>query len=417
MEDDEAWRLEHLAMGGADIYSVPGLADTLRLVHEYRGFWTDERGVTLDRLVPWVCEKFALDARTFTWNDVHRAIKGESYKIQRLQVALEQNGVEDDEVIRKLHDAADVVYSVADVFKHATRLMNNIAPGVDMMRVLMPPEMRALDVLSEMNESIVNHDASKNNACQNAYCHLRSILQGCGYRRSSGKFFKRILTAEGVETLAFEEEITVRKFVSEHTSPEASFKAWRWITQSGGNYEYLVKYMTEQPLAEAPDLVENLHLRSYAGDAFGRGAGVYHSLSDMFFPYALREQWTEIAAEVQALRRMHVDPGYVCKAPHATDVCVVHLPAVFPFDVLDEVRTAFGAVWFREVDKPVQVEVKNTALTTALRTRRTFTRHELSAFRKTASGLKWHACRGTPQGTALTNTRLAEALRTKKCRP
>ena len=380
---EEEWTLEHLAMGGADVNSIPGLADTLKLVDAYRSYWTEDRMVTLDRLVPWVCRKFVIDPQTFTWNDVHKAIKGEAYKMQRLEIAIEENGIEDDAVLRKLHDAADVVYSVADVIKHASRLMNNITPGVDTMRVLMPPELRTLDVMADMNESIVNHDPTKNNSFQNAFCHLRAILQGCGYRRSSGTFFKRILTPEGVETMAFEEDVTVVKFVSEHTSHDASFKAWRWITQPVANFDAMVKYLTVRPLSEAPDLVENLHLRSYAGDAFGRGAGVYNSYSDMFFPYALREQWQEIADEVQTLRRTHVHPEYVCKPPDATDVCVVHLQSAFPFDVLDEVRTAFGTVWWREVgsvpDK--SVELKNKKLRAALKNEQyEMTRIELIAF-------------------------------------
>ena len=108
---DEEWHLEHLQPGGADVHSVPGRADTIRLVKEYRDSWTTEEPLTLDRLITWVCDKFHIDVHRFTWNDMHTAIKGEAYKMQRLQVAIGENGIEDEDTFANLHAVADVVYS------------------------------------------------------------------------------------------------------------------------------------------------------------------------------------------------------------------------------------------------------------------------------------------------------------------
>ena len=68
-------------------------------------------------------------------------------------------------------------------------------------------------------------------------------------------------------------------------------------TRPVGNLASLKTYFEKRPLPEAPELSENHLLRSYEGDACGRGSGVYCSASDYFFPYEERENWAAMAEE------------------------------------------------------------------------------------------------------------------------
>jgi len=136
--------------------------------------------------------------------------------------------------------------------------------------------------------------------------------------------------------------------VAQHTTHSFNYKEWRWMTEPPKNFKDVVEYLSTRPLAEAPDLHEDCHLRSYAGDLVGRGAGVYDCASDMFFPYVLRSNWDEMAQYVTSVRR-RADPTYECTPPSPSAVCVVHFDIPFPYDIFAEVseqaRVAVGLSW------------------------------------------------------------------------
>ena len=78
---------------------------------------------------------------------------------------------------------------------------------------------------------------------------------------------------------------TIAEFINQHCSRVVNMRAWRWASDPISNVANLAKYMKEGLLPEAPDLDEDCHLRSYAGDSVGRGAGIYDCATDMFFPW------------------------------------------------------------------------------------------------------------------------------------
>ena len=80
-------------------------------------------------------------------------------------------------------------------------------------------------------------------------------------------------------------------------------------------------------------------LRSYGGDEFGRGAGVYDCEADTIFWYFDRDNWAATAARVQSARRQLYGTEYKCEPPRPDDVCLVHLKTPFPYDTLHELRT------------------------------------------------------------------------------
>ena len=78
----------------------------------------------------------------------------------------------------------------------------------------------------------------------------------------------------------------------------------------------LVEYLQDATLPEAPDLgTPNAALRSYDGDALGRGAGVYDRTHRIFYPYARRAEWAEMAADATEFRRALYRDGRYAAAP------------------------------------------------------------------------------------------------------
>ena len=93
----------------------------------------------------------------------------------------------------------------------------------------------------------------------------------------------------------------------------------------------LVEYLQDATLPEAPDLgTPNAALRSYDGDALGRGAGVYDRTHRIFYPYARRAEWAEMAADATEFRRaLYRDGRYAAAPPAASDVAVEHVAREF----------------------------------------------------------------------------------------
>lgn len=351
-EDDGQWTIDNLVT--SDAQAIPGPAATVRLIREFRDRWTVD-GLQMTTLMPWLCERFDLDPADFHFDTLHLAVMKEMIKLQKLKAGFQQHNLDDDpEMEKMLATASSAVAGILGTVGNVNLLIHNLSSSSNLTSL--PVELRDSNARDKANETILNYDPSKNTAFQNLILYLRSTLLGYNLRRASGKFFKRI-KCKGVEMLAFEEECTVQHFVTEHVSEDTYFQPFKWATSPANNFENAVKYLTERRLAVAPDLHENLHLRSYAGDEFGRGMGTYNSRTDMFFPALDRDLWPQMAEAVQRVRRSR--PGgskdYVCTAPDPSeDVCVVHLEAAFPYDIYWEVVQDLGPVaphlrW-REVD-------------------------------------------------------------------
>lgn len=347
--DDLRWTLDALRMDGADPDVVPNLATTARLVGAYRDTWVED-GVGLRDLLPWMCERLELDVQRFEWKRFACAVKMEHYRMTRLKFYLSTHKVTSGDLPKKLREASTVVYSLNQLAMQATRMLALLTVDADMVQA--PPEEDDEDGAREDEEenNVLHADQVKLTNFQSAFCRLRVVLEGCHYRRADGKFFRRIVTAGGLETLAFEEAISVEGFVTRHTSHEIDFRAWRWITDPPANVERMVDYMTRRSLPEAPELVEDRHLFSYAGDAAGRGAGVYDASSDAFFPYHCRQAWADMARNYTRERKDLVRARrYVCEAPSVSSVCVSHLTTAFPYDVyaetLEAMRLPCGTRW------------------------------------------------------------------------
>jgi len=337
MEDENEWTLEDLGPHTANDGRVPSMENAIRLLQQYRNTWVlDEVDVptrNMGNLMQWIMTRLEMTPAQFSWNAFQEAVAAERIKLMRLQYFVEHHRIGGQPKML-LYETANILFNINDIMKHSARMLVNLSPNnMDARSWIAPEDLNTIDL---DNENMFQHGEKDNTNFQNAFFHLRQVLEGCNYRRASGKFFKRIQLTDDITANAYEEVCDIKTFVQDHTSYDSNFKAWRWITNPTSNFDSMVNYLKERPIAEAPDLEEDPHQRSYAG-VDGVGGGVYNHASDMFFPYDRIEEWKQMAVDVQEKRRKLYDPNYVCVAPETSDVGVIHLDCAFPYSIYDEV--------------------------------------------------------------------------------
>jgi hypothetical protein len=340
--DDPQWTLDHLTFGGHDAGTYPNAATTCRLTKDFHDKWIRSKvGVRRETLnatnMPeWLMERFNVNPNEMDWNNFKLVLNKQHSIIQNLHMFLVRHdldiGTEEQDM---LQECARLIYNVHSLFVEMTRLLRNCNVDQDCGDMFDATGLRDYEVFKQDCKNVIDNDEAKNTNFQNAFIHLTRVLQGMEYHRASGKFFKRIITRTGFHTNAFEEAVTIAEFIGQHCAHSVNYKLWKWVTNPASNFENLLKYMKDRVLPEAPDLEEDCHLRSYAGDNVGRGAGIYDCSTDMFFPYVVRDVWPELANQAERVR-VRTNPLYKCTAPKETSVCVIHMDCVFPYDIWGE---------------------------------------------------------------------------------
>ena len=352
--DGRAVRLDlaDLVPGEETVNYTPPQAEIRRLVDEFHAVWI-RNDVALAQLPSFVYAQLGLAGGSVPFEAFEGRMSVQRYRLYRLSAMLAHEGMLSGGLSKKLNDVAFVLFDVPKVMVALSRTIASVNSTAS-ARATLPPPLREAGAERQGEENVFDHDESKNNSFQNLYFYLREVLYGCLYRRADNKFFTRIRTKTGYDTLAFEQSIAIDQFVLRHAAPEQSFRAFRWVTDSKGNFAEMVKWLGICVLPEAPDLDESCRYRSYEGDAVGRGAGVYDCREDFFFPYAERSTWADMAEQATLYRRkLYGDASYAMEPPRDTDVCVVHLQGCFPYDTLQElvtvIQTPLAQVW-READ-------------------------------------------------------------------
>lgn len=355
--DDARWELAHLAAGTVDDQNkIPSSRATLRrLCDEFHTWWVDkDNETTYDTMTAYLSKRLRIAAYEFNYDIFSAEMKDEEYKLGRLRLFQQEMKMEDDaDISQKILDVACIFSAAHDYVRANGRLYVNSNARQGRRNVL-PDDLQDSAKLKEEDESIYSVIREKNTNLQTAFLYLREILEGLQFRRAEGKYFSRVRLHGRVDAHAFAETMEVGDFVSMYTSHTANFKIWRVVTNPVSILDSLTRYLSDRSVPETPDLEENHHIRSYAGDALGRGAGVYCSRSDYFFEYWERDCWEAQAEWATAWRRLLTgDPAYVCSAPKALDVCIVHLDCRFPHDTQEELRVLIrrreaGKVAFRE---------------------------------------------------------------------
>jgi hypothetical protein len=335
VEDGVAWTIEHLFYGAREEDEIPDAVDVRRLLQEYHKVWCmqDVTPQTVGRRIFNVLK--IPDHRTgLTWKDILKQFKNDFIRWRKLDRWTKVHEIDTDGDVRdQLRDIMQV-YNLVRGFLIA----NNTICGrmrMGMAGLLPEEELNNGDVMG--GQTLVDVDESKLKSWQDSFLRLRKVLAGTNFRRAGKNFLTRSVTASNLETQAFEIAMEITTFINDNTRYDDNFDAWLVHTAASGTHDQMIKYMTERPLAEAPDIEENCHLRSYEGDAFGRGAVIYDAATDMAWPYAMKSSWGDMEARVNEIRKLvYQDDKHSVTKPTSDDVCVVHLKTAFHYDTFAE---------------------------------------------------------------------------------
>jgi hypothetical protein len=333
------WTIDHLYRGQTDDDARPSDAVIARLVQELYDCWFNDAHVSTYELNRHLFVKLRIGERNPTWNTVKKMLDVEFDRVKRLNQFMLQSDVDDNTakgLMSKLWGLKQVILK----YLQCNALLC-VAMSGERLHVVMPDTGNEADA----TPSFVDADASKLRAFQQTFLSLRNVLVTKNFSRAADAYFCRRMTNRSkMYTQAYEEITKIKDFVMEHTRYDDNFDVWATATSDGSVFPRMVEYLTEYPIAETPDLNENAHLRSYNGDEYGRGAVIYDSAVDMAWPYACKGLWHHMSLRVNEVRdSFDKVPGtyntkrkHLVAPPDASDVCIVHLDCVFPYDTFGE---------------------------------------------------------------------------------
>ena len=345
--EGEDWVIDHLFPGERSDDEIPGVDDTRRLLREYHDEWC-MHDVTPQMVVPSVFRVLRIDpdGPAATWNEFMIRFTRDYIRWRRLDRWTRVHHIDTDGEVRgQLTTIAQIYNMVRTLIIHNNSLCRRMRTGTDGGGA--GPAILPEGEGDRGGTTLANADEAKLRAWQDSFLQLRVVLAGENFRRAGNYFLGRSVTAtSNLETQAFQPAMEIVDFINENTRYDNNFELWRVHTSTAGLHEEMIRYMTERPLAEAPDIEENCHLRSYEGDECGRGAVIYDSVADMAWPYAARSEWKRIETRVNEIReRVFHDRGensgckrHLVKRPDPEDVCVVHLKSAFEDDTFTEAQ-------------------------------------------------------------------------------
>lgn len=356
MEEDEeqprTCKIKDIAYGQRDMSSVPEAWEVRLLVSEYKNMFC-HNAPTIKKVLQWIFDLLNLPQNVdLDWAAIDVCINKEAYRYARLKRFTQVRHLDEEEDIRRM-------MSDIDRMRHVIRqtLLANfmcVARIQDATHRQLPVGV-AQDEEAEVM-TLSDCDLSKLTSFQSVFVKIQSVLAACDLRRANGHFFERVVTKSGLATQTYRPLMDIKTFVNLHTRIEDNFVAWQEVTMTSAVYPQLIDYLTTRPLSEASDLQENVHLRSYEGDEYGRFAVIYDCAQDMAWPLSDRDNWETMATKVNKVR-MRVygkdenDKNLFveCVPPDPADVCVKHMMAEFPFDTYLEAveldSKAIGTCW------------------------------------------------------------------------
>lgn len=347
-EDATPWTMDDLQPGRYDAERVPPTRENAAdLCRQYSAEWTDQNSTPPTHVFIWLAFKFRVDVNSDDfYADFQAALVRHHSILGRLKHIIEYYQLE-DEVGAEVVNAARVIYSADSFFRGFGKMYTLMAPTNPSRRGYAHADLGMLlnsdDNDGQGNSGLLDncfsYDQTRNTHFQNLILKTRELLDGMDMRRAGDSYFKRV-KRYGVEMLAFEKFTSIEAYVAQVTGHAVNFEMFKLVTASPHNGRQLVDYLTSRCMPETPDLDENQYLRSFSGDAVGRGAVVYDCRSDFAFEYRFRSQWTELARNVREARRsLRIDNAVSeCVAPAETDVAMTHLELPFPFDTYEELR-------------------------------------------------------------------------------
>lgn len=319
---------------------------TRELVDCFHERWTDD-GVNINNVMEFICNRLQVPMDDFCWDAFNSAKEREILVCEQIyQWVKHHDDLANGDTMQKFTQATTVVLNIHDAVKGNARTVCNMNPESVSVRRMLPEALRSPDILSMYNDHMLRHDQKTNSNFQNAFMCMREQLESLDFLRAGDSFFKKVklqICGGEIDSLAYEAATTISEFVQQYGSYSTSMSVWRWLTNPLNNQKGIIEYLTENKLVEAPDLEVDSHFRSYAGDAFGIGSGVYDSLNDIFYPYiSPTSEWIEFAQGHARARQAIMGKNFDYAPPQSSTVCVVHLHCAFPYSTYDEVQGTPG---------------------------------------------------------------------------
>lgn len=166
--------------------------------------------------------------------------------------------------------------------------------------------------------------------------HLLRSLSLYGYRRVDDKCYAEIRTADGSDSHAYKEAMTVMEFILRECDKDVHPEQWELLNAKGNQMkEELLKGLTMYcEDLEFPALEPNRGIVSFRN-------GIYALRQHCFYPFAERARWAEMAREWAAERedmsnRVFEDPA----PPTRHDVALNYFDIDFP---VEHMREPFAA--------------------------------------------------------------------------
>ena len=190
-------------------------------------------------------------------------------------------------------------------------------------------------------------DNSKKTPFQRTLIFILESLARAGLKRVGDKCYREVRTDEGEWTHAFEEDCTIMNFVMMVCNRHDNYEKWADLFASKCSIgDDIVKQLQRGCDEEFPLLDPDRHLVSFRN-------GLYHMSSNMFYPWAERARWGEMAASRNArFEQEHVlEDGNVTRmadsstlqkavAPTRKDVAMKFFDTDFPLESLNNWREA-----------------------------------------------------------------------------
>ena len=161
--------------------------------------------------------------------------------------------------------------------------------------------------------------------------HTMELLSQRRYRKHGDGVYDEILTGDEdssnrYRTYAWKRVCSIQEFIYENVTRELNYAMWKNLTSSLNNTKMIADHIEESVESDFPSLNFNRHLFSFKN-------GILSIYEMVFYPYAEKDNWDEIARFAEARLRIHEPDAHV-SAPSRSDASSKYFETEFTLDTL-----------------------------------------------------------------------------------
>ena len=281
-----------------------------------------------DDLVSWACERFEVLTTQVTFNQLHD--KSNKRMMQLVQLdRMFKNREEllsgDAVILEKIARIAHVIRQCMVIVESAASLFYHLDPAREM---LLPKEWK-------IDNIFCNGLDEKCSSFQSLLLFVLKKLATAEFRKLDGFCYEQVKTADGDRTHAWVRGDSLETFVYKVVQKDPDRDQWMNLTNPRDNGQAVIKHIKEARNIEFPDLLVNRYIFAYTN-------GLYNIDTDMFYPFDMQPDWSDMAEEITTFRRNHGwSDTYTAISPTESDVAVQFLNQPFRFAITPETEKDF----------------------------------------------------------------------------